>query len=102
MILHDWLAVWSGWGWPFFANHLWQATLFSALVFVVALFLRRGPSRPRQTLWIIAAAKFAVPSSLLAFLISATGFNISSSPSPRARELRLCTVSQLTLLLISG
>lgn len=45
---------------------MWQATLFAALVLCVTLLLRRGPARLRYALWLVAAAKFAVPSALFA------------------------------------
>jgi TonB family protein len=60
------LARASAWLWPALANHLWQATLFAALVACAALLLRRAPARVRFALWLVAAAKFAVPSALLA------------------------------------
>ena len=64
--MHELLARASAWLWPALANHLWQATLFAALVFGVTLLLRGGPARLRYALWLVAAAKFAVPSALFA------------------------------------
>src|SRR4051812_17907205 len=63
---HELLARASVRLWPSFANHLWQATLFAALVLGVTLLLRRAPARVRFALWLVAAAKFAVPSALFA------------------------------------
>jgi TonB family protein len=64
--MHELLTRVSTWLWPALANHLWQATLFAALVFGVTLLLRDGPARLRYALWLVAAAKFAVPSALFA------------------------------------
>ena len=80
MTLHNWLAEWAGWGWALLANHLWQATLFSALVFPSVVLLRRGPSRVRYAIWVIAGLKFALPSALLGIVIAAAGFDLSASP----------------------
>ncbi|HJQ31979.1 MAG TPA: M56 family metallopeptidase, partial [Pyrinomonadaceae bacterium] len=76
---HELLARVSAWLWPAFANHLWQATLFAALVFGVTLLLRRAPARVRFALWLLAAAKFAVPSALLAPAASRLGASLFSS-----------------------
>ncbi|HWW77527.1 MAG TPA: M56 family metallopeptidase, partial [Pyrinomonadaceae bacterium] len=73
---HELLARVSAWLWPAFANHLWQATLFAALVLGVTLLLRRAPARVRFALWLLAAAKFAVPSALLAPAASRLGASL--------------------------
>jgi hypothetical protein len=59
MALHEWLAGWAEWGWALLANHLWQATLFS--VAFLLLLLRRGPSRTRYTIWVIAGLRLPYP-----------------------------------------
>jgi TonB family protein len=64
--LTAWLADWSGWFWPAFFHHLWQSTLFAGLVFAAATLLRRGPAHSRYKMWLLASAKFAVPSILFA------------------------------------
>ncbi|MET0647529.1 MAG: M56 family metallopeptidase [Pyrinomonadaceae bacterium] len=67
--LHEIFARASAWLWPALANHMWQATLFAALVFGATLLLRRGaPARVRFALWLAAALKFAVPAALFTFL----------------------------------
>jgi GWxTD domain-containing protein len=55
-------AEWSGRLWPALANHLWQATLFAGVAFAAASLLRRAPARARHTIWLIALAKFGLPS----------------------------------------
>jgi hypothetical protein len=48
--LHDIFARASAWLGPALANHVWQATLFAALVLVATLLLQRGaPARDRRT-----------------------------------------------------
>jgi TonB family protein len=76
--LHQWLADWSSWGWPLLANHLWQATLLSTAAFAAAALLKRAPGRARYAIWLIASAKFVVPSALLVFIAGRFGFEFSS------------------------
>lgn len=47
------------------SNHLWQSTLFGALVALAALALRSNHAQTRHWLWLAASAKFLVPFSLL-------------------------------------
>ena len=47
------------------ANHLWQSTLFVALVWLVTLALRRHDARVRYWLWAAASVKFVLPFSWL-------------------------------------
>jgi TonB family protein len=67
--LHETFARASAWLWPAVANHMWQATLFAAVVLFATLLLRRGaPARVRFALWLAAALKFALPAALFAFV----------------------------------
>src|SRR5262245_35609862 len=75
MTSHQTLAEWSQWFWPFFANHLWQATLFAFAVWIGAIWL--GQARTRHIVWMMAFAKFLLPSALLFLLASELGLNIS-------------------------
>jgi len=75
MTSHQLLAEWSLWFRPVFANHLWQATLFALAVWVAALWLRRA--RTRHILWLMAFAKFLLPSALLFLLAQGLGLNLS-------------------------
>jgi TonB family protein len=87
MTIHDWLAEWSSWIWPLFVKHLWQATLFSALALVVTWLLKRGPARARHTVWLLALAKFALPSVLFVWLGHQIGLEFNRptfSPTPSA------------------
>lgn len=72
--LHETFARASAWLWPAVANHMWQATLFAAVVLGATLLLRRGvPARVRFALWLAAAAKFALPAALFTLLGGALG-----------------------------
>jgi TonB family protein len=75
MGIHQLLVEWSQWFWPVFANHLWQATLFALAVWIAALWL--GQARTRQTVWLMAFAKFLLPSALLFMLAQGLGLNLS-------------------------
>ena len=46
-------------------DHLWQSTLFAAIVGLLALLLRKNRAQTRYWLWLTASAKFLVPFSLL-------------------------------------
>ena len=46
-------------------NHLWQSTAFAAVVWVVALLLKKNQARVRYGLWLAASVKFLIPFSLL-------------------------------------
>lgn len=64
-------AVAAGWStdfWPQLFAHLWESTLFALALMPVLLLLRRAPASLRYSIWLVASAKFVVPSSLLAAL----------------------------------
>ncbi|HEX7955567.1 MAG TPA: M56 family metallopeptidase, partial [Pyrinomonadaceae bacterium] len=71
--LHESFARASAGLWPALANHLWQATLFAALVLLLTLMLRGAAARTRFALWLVAALKFALPAAPLAFLAERAG-----------------------------
>lgn len=67
--LHETFARASAWLWPAVANHMWQASLFAALVLGATLLLQReAPARVRFALWLAAASKLALPAALFALL----------------------------------
>lgn len=51
--------------WSLMAQHLWQSTLVLALLFLLALALRRAPASLRNALWLAALAKLLLPLPLL-------------------------------------
>lgn len=80
-VLHDIFARTSAWLGPALANHMWQATLFAALVLVATLLLqRRAPARVRFALWLAAAAKFALPRAFFALLVDVADVRTLLSP----------------------
>ncbi len=50
---------------PALANHLWQSTLFAALVAILTLACKKNEARIRHSLWLAASLKFLVPWALL-------------------------------------
>lgn len=46
-------------------NHLWQSTLFAAIVALLTLALRKNQARWRCRLWLAASIKFLIPFSVL-------------------------------------
>jgi TonB family protein len=82
MDLHEILARWSSVLWPMIANHLWQVTLFSAAALLAAVSLRQGPARARYVIWLLASAKFALPSMLLLGIVKAMGIDLSGIVGP--------------------
>jgi TonB family protein len=93
---HQLLAEWSQKFWPVFANHLWQATLFAFVVWVAALWL--GQARTRHVVWLMAFAKFLLPSALLLLLAQGVGLNLSW---PAGAEMK-ATADAEVLLQIAG
>jgi bla regulator protein BlaR1 len=50
---------------PAIANHLWQSTVFVAVVWLLTRLLRSNQAQVRYGLWLAASVKFLVPFSLL-------------------------------------
>ncbi|HMB27886.1 MAG TPA: hypothetical protein VKS99_07250, partial [Blastocatellia bacterium] len=96
MTSHQLLAEWSQRFWPAFANHLWQATLFAFVVWIASLWL--GQARTRHIVWLMAFAKFLLPSALLFLMAQGVGLNLSWP----ARTEMTATVDAEVLLQIAG
>lgn len=47
------------------ANHLWQSTLFTGVIGLLCLLLRKESAQVRYWLWWVASAKFLIPFALL-------------------------------------
>ncbi|MBY0505848.1 MAG: TIGR03435 family protein [Bryobacteraceae bacterium] len=71
-------------------NHLWQSTLFAALVALANLLLRRNSAALRHALWLTASVKFLVPFSLLVTL----GTQVETRVVPSA--VKATVVEQIT------
>ena len=54
--------------WTALANHLWQSTIFAAVVWLVTQVLRKNRAQVRYGLWLAASMKFLIPFSLLIWL----------------------------------
>src|ERR1700730_2049083 len=61
------------------ANHLWQSTLFVAVVGLLALSLKRNQARVRHWLWLAASVKFLVPFAALVALGGQFGWQSAAS-----------------------
>jgi len=96
MTFHQLLAEWSQGFWPVFANHLWQATLFAFVVWIASLWL--GQARTRHIVWLMAFAKFLLPSALLFLMAQGAGLNLSWP----ARTEMTATADAEVLLQIAG
>ncbi|HEY3043697.1 MAG TPA: M56 and DUF3738 domain-containing protein [Vicinamibacterales bacterium] len=64
------------------ANHLWQSTLFLAIVALLAVALRKNRAHVRYWLWLSASAKFLIPFAALVTLGNQFGWR-SSEPIVR-------------------
>ena len=78
MNLYERAAAWSSWWWPLFANHIWQSTVVALLLLALSMVLRRGPAWTRYAILSLAAAKFLLPSSFLAYLAHQAGADWAS------------------------
>jgi TonB family protein len=95
MTIHTWLADEAGWMWPRVANHLWQATLFFLVAWIVASLLKPAPARLRYSVWLLSLARFVVPSLLFAWLGLQAEIDLSW-PSPRTPKVSPYRVVQLS------
>src|SRR5579871_6634370 len=55
-------------------NHLWQSTLWTGVVWLLSLALRRNRAAVRYWLWLTASAKFLIPFSFFVSLGSRFGW----------------------------
>jgi bla regulator protein blaR1 len=55
------------------ANHLWQSTLFAAVVTLVTLVLKNNRAHVRYALWLAASMKFLIPFALFVTIGSQLG-----------------------------
>jgi TonB family protein len=65
--------------------HLWQSTLCVAVAALVVQALRRAPARYRHAIWMLAAAKFLVPFSILVAAGASLSTWLAPSDLPLAR-----------------
>ena len=84
--------VWNDFA-PGLGNHLWQSTLFVAVVALLVLAFRNNRARTRYGLWLAASLKFLVPFSLLIDL----GSYLSSFRSPHGIRASLASMTIVQL-----
>jgi bla regulator protein blaR1 len=76
------------------ANHLWQSTLFLAIVALLTLLLRDNRAQVRYWLWLAASVKFLVPFALLVTLGNQFGWWSSEAISRPVLPLVVGAMSQ--------
>jgi uncharacterized protein (TIGR03435 family) len=74
-------------------NHLWQSTVFAAVVWLLAQTLRKNRARTRYWLWLLASIKFLVPFSIL---IDAGGYLSSKITVPTTKADLPVVMQQIT------
>ncbi|HET9472786.1 MAG TPA: hypothetical protein VFO82_02780, partial [Steroidobacteraceae bacterium] len=74
-------------------DHLWQSTLFCAVIWSITLALRSNSAAVRHWLWLMASAKFLVPFSALHLLGATAGLPtpVESQPSFIGAALQTAT-----------
>ncbi len=79
---------------PALGNHLWQSTLFAAVVGLLTLLLRKNHASARYWLWMAASLKFLLPFSLLVTIGSYLSRRHSTASSSGDFYLVIDSVSQ--------
>jgi len=79
---------------PAMGNHLWQSTLFAAVVGLLTLMLRKNQARARYWLWLAASLKFLIPFSLLVGVGSYFGWSHTSAGSDSGMYFAMQAISQ--------
>src|SRR5581483_9109142 len=72
-------------------NHLWQSTIFAAVLALAALALRRNSPRLRYWLWLAASAKFLIPWSLFVSIGARSVVPARAGVLPALAVLRVST-----------
>jgi len=92
--------------WLVMTDHLWQSSLFIALLFVLAPVLRHAPPRLRNNFWRLGVFKLLLPLPLLAPLLSslvpASLSSGSASGSPRLTDMIQVTWAPAGVFAYSG
>ena len=76
------------------ANHLWQSTLFAAVVWLMTLALRKNHASVRCRLWLAASVKFLIPFSLLVGAASQFAWRTSLAMGPSMVSRAMDQISQ--------
>ena len=106
---HHWFANVSSWLWPALLHHLWQATIFAAVVWLFCLLAKPASGKTRYGIWLLASCKFAIPAVLVAHIAAPFGVQapwlkneISSTSSRAVIEFPLLEPLEETLVMKSG
>jgi len=85
-------------------DHLWQSTLFCAVIWSITLALRSNSAAVRHWLWLLASVKFLVPFSVLHLLGAAAGLPtpVESQPSLLGVALQAATPVVAPALTLAG
>ena len=85
-------------------NHLWQSTLFCAMVWLITLAMRANGAALRHSLWLIASLKFLVPFSVLYYIGAMAGLPYPVGTQPtlimQALEVTAPVVSPTSSLVV--
>jgi uncharacterized protein (TIGR03435 family) len=76
------------------ANHLWQSTVVTGIVWLLSLSLRQNHARLRYWVWMIASIKYLIPFSLL---IAAGETLRSAFATPMQRPVLAAAMQQIAL-----
>jgi uncharacterized protein (TIGR03435 family) len=74
-------------------NHLWQSTLFAAVVAAICVALRKNQARTRYWLWLAASTKFLIPFSLLVSMGGRMAVPASKPVVPGVHAIRVEQIS---------
>ncbi len=86
MEVYDGLVEWSGRGLLLLVNHLLEASFFFVLALLAVRALGRAPARARYTVWLLAGAKFLVPTALVLGLAARVGLPLPGFLTPGPAE----------------
>ncbi|MGH9632086.1 MAG: M56 family metallopeptidase, partial [Bryobacteraceae bacterium] len=122
-------AAWIASSWPSLIDHLWQTSLFAAVVLLLYACLGRAPAHLRHSLLFAIVVRFALPSELLSYVLEraglmplllwqnaagtaliegplletiAAGYRWIPSASPRAHDSDVILLSRLAALWLAG
>src|SRR5262245_37073767 len=76
------------------ADHLWQSTLFAALIAAATLAFRSNRAAVRHALWLAASVKFLVPFAALVALGEQFGLRTAAQVAPMHVTLVVNSVSE--------
>src|SRR5438105_9409667 len=68
-------------------NHLWQSTVFAAIIGLATLAFRKNRAAVRHALWLAASIKFLMPFAALVALGGAIGVRAQPPSAPVQHEV---------------